>query len=271
MRTAADALQTAPLPGRPGRALRAALRSHWRHYVAEAAGLAFFIACASVFTVLLEHPASPVHQALAGHEVGRRAVLGVGMGFVIVAIVYSPWGKQSGAHINPAVTLAFWYLGKLRGADALWYGVAQVLGGLAGAGWCEQVLGRYYAHTSVHHITTRPGPDGAGVAFGAELLISFVSMAVLLGALHHARLEKVAGWLIGGLIALYILVETPYSGMSLNPARSLASAVAAQDFRALWVYLVAPPLGMGLAAVLCRGWRRGRAGGAEPPHYPAPG
>ena len=90
MRTAADALQTAPLPGRPGRALRAALRSHWRHYVAEAAGLAFFIACASVVTVLLEHPASPVHQALAGHEVGRRAVLGVGMGFVIVAIVYSP-------------------------------------------------------------------------------------------------------------------------------------------------------------------------------------
>ena len=271
MRTAADALQTAPLPGRPGLALLAALRSHWRHYVAEAAGLAFFIACASVFTVLLEHPASSVHQALAGHEVGRRAVLGVSMGFVIVAIVYSPWGKQSGAHINPAVTLAFWYRGKLRGADALWYGVAQVLGGLAGAGLCKQVLGRYYAHTSVHHITTRPGPDGAGVAFGAELLISFVSMAVLLGALHHARLEKVAGWLIGGLIALYILVETPYSGMSLNPARSLASAVAAQDFRALWVYLVAPPLGMGLAAVLCRGWRHGRAGGAEPPHYPAPG
>ena len=58
--------------------------------------------------------------------------------------------------------------------------------------------------------------------------------------------------------------------MSLNPARSLASAVAAQDFRPLWVYLVAPPLGMGLAAALCRRWRRGRVSEVEPPHYPAP-
>lgn len=270
MKSGADTHQTALPPGRPGLALLAALRSHWRHYLAEAVGLAFFISCASVFTVLLEHPASSLHQALVGHGVARRAVLGVGMGCVIVAIAYSPWGKQSGAHINPAVTLAFWHLGKLRGADALWYVVAQVLGGLAGAGLCKQVLGRYYAHPSVHHVTTRPGPAGAGVAFGAELLISFFSMAVLLGALHHARLEKMAGWLIGGLIALFILVESPYSGMSLNPARTLASAVAAQDFRDLWVYLVAPPLGMGLAAALCCRWRRGRVSEVEPPHYPAP-
>ena len=202
MKSGADTHQTAPLPGRPGLALLAALRSHWRYYLAEAAGLAFFISCGSVFTVLLEHPASSLHQALVGHGVARRAVLGVGMGCVIVAIAYHPWGKQSGAHINPAVTLAFWYLGKLRTADALWYVVAQVLGGLASASLWKQLLGPYYAHPSVHYITTQPGPDGAGVAFGAELLISFVSMAVLLGALHHARLEKVAGWLIGGLIAL---------------------------------------------------------------------
>ena len=226
------------------------LRCHWRHYLAEAAGLAFFITCGSLFTVALEHPASWLHQALPDMVLLRRGLLGVGMGLVIVAIVYTPWGKQSGAHINPAVTLAFWQLGKMRRADALWYVVAQVLGGLGAAALWAVVLGRYYAHPSVHYVTTKPGPAGIGTALAAEFLISFMLMGVLLGALHHPRLKKAAGWLVGGLLLLYITFETPYSGMSLNPARSLASAVVASDFRGLWVYFVAPPAAMWLAAVL---------------------
>ena len=255
--------------------------------MAEAVGLAFFMTCGSLFTVALEHPASPLHQALAGHDVLRRGLLGIGMGLVIVAIVYSPWGKQSGAHINPAVTLAFWQLGKLRAVDAWWYVLAQVLGGVASAWFWALVLGRYYAHPKVHYVTTQPGPLGVGVAFVAEFLISFVMVAVLLAALHHPRLKPAAGWLVGSLILLYIVFETPYSGMSLNPARSLASAVAAQDYRGLWVYLLAPPVGTWLATVLFRRVHHGQplacaiaAGCAtapnslhfleEPPHYPAP-
>ena len=99
-------------------------RQHWPHYVAEAVGLAYFVSCASVVVILLEHPISPVRQAI-GSAVLRRAVQGVVMGLVIVSITYSPWGKRSGAHINPAITLAFWRLGRISGVDSLWYVMAQ--------------------------------------------------------------------------------------------------------------------------------------------------
>jgi aquaporin Z len=244
--------------------LLAAFRCHWRHYLAEAAGLAFFITWGSLFTTALEHPASPLHQALSG---------------------YSPWGKQSGAHINPAVTLAFWHMGKIRGVDALWYVLAQVLGGIASACFWTLVLGDYYSHPSVHHVTTKPGPEGPGVALAAEFIITFILMATLLTALHHKRLKKVAGWLVGSLLAIYILFESPYSGMSLNPARSLASAVVADDYEGLWVYFVAPVAATWLATVLFLRFHHGQplacaivAGceaasnsshAEEPPHYPA--
>ncbi|MBF9239239.1 aquaporin [Hymenobacter sp. BT683] len=239
--------------------LLAAFRCHWRHYVAEAAGLAFFITCGSLLTVALEHPASPLHQALLGEEVLRRGLLGIGMGLAIVTIVYSPWGKQSGAHINPAVTLAFWQLGKIRPADALWYCLVQVLGGLGSAWLWAQVLGPHYAHPTVHYLTTKPGPTGTAVAFLAEFLISFILMGAMLLALHHPRLKKAAGWLVGALIWLYILVETPYSGMSLNPARSLASAVVANDFQGVWVYIAGPLGAMWLATVLFLRYHHGQA------------
>ncbi|SFQ76163.1 MIP/aquaporin family protein [Hymenobacter arizonensis] len=267
--------------------LYVALRCHWRHYLAEAAGLAFFITWGSLLTVAFEHPASPLHQALPGSqfEMVRLGLVGLGMGLVIVAVVYSPWGKQSGAHINPAVTLAFWQMGKIRLADALWYVLAQGLGGIASAWLWAKVLGGYYAHPSVHYVTTKPGPAGPGVAFVAEFIISFILMGVLLTALHHKRLKKVTGWLVGALLAIYILFETPYSGMSLNPARSLASAVVADDFESLWVYFVAPTTAMWLATMLFLRFRLGQplacaiVAGCEatpnsphaeaPPHYPA--
>ena len=75
----------------------AALRRHWSHYLAEAAGIAFFVVCAGSLTILLEHPASPVRQALQTQDMARHCLLGAGMVLVIVCIVYSPWGKRSGA------------------------------------------------------------------------------------------------------------------------------------------------------------------------------
>lgn len=90
--------------------------------------------CASLLTVVLEHPASPVHQALVAQGAGpvlRRVPMGVGMGLVLVVLAYIPWSKRSGAHINPAVALAFWHLGRIRRADALWYGLAHTTGSLA--------------------------------------------------------------------------------------------------------------------------------------------
>ncbi|MGH7166316.1 MAG: aquaporin, partial [Nitrospiraceae bacterium] len=109
--------------------VRDALARHWPEYLMEAAGLAVFMISAAVFTTVLEHPASPVRQAITD-PVLRRALIGLAMGLTAIGIIYSPWGKQSGAHLNPAVTLTFLRLGKIQVADALFYVLAQFAGGL---------------------------------------------------------------------------------------------------------------------------------------------
>lgn len=258
-----------------------ALRRHWPHYLAEAAGLAFFVTSSSLLTLSLEHPASPLHQALLAHNAGpvlRRVVLGIGMGLVLVVLTYNPWGKRSGAHINPAITLAFWQLGKIQGADVCWYLLAQAGGGIGALLLLRVWLLPYYAHPLIHFMTTKPGPGGTGLAFAAEFGISFGLMALLLFALYSAALKEATGWLVGALVASYIVWESPVSGMSLNPFRSLAAAIIAQDFASLWVYLVAPTVAMWLAAVIFqRLYLTGKSRpaqpesifpSAEPPRYP---
>ena len=259
--------------------LHYALRRHWPYYLTEAAGLAVFVTCSGLLTLALEHPDSPLHQWLMAQGAGptlRRVPLGVGMGLVIVILTYNPWGKRSGAHINPAITLAFWQLGRIRRADALWYGLAQLAGGVSTTVLLKALLMPYYAHPSFHFGTTRPGPDGAGIAFIVEFVISFGLMLVLLLALRSARFKKAAGWLVGALLVVYVIWESPYSGMSLNPFRSLASAVAAGELDHIWVYLLAPPAAMWLAARLFQlfFWHP-RPGSAdadaeELPRYPDP-
>ena len=279
---------TPPLTTFP-RQLARAWQRHWPHYVAEAAGIGFFVACAGLLTVLLEHPASPLAAVVPASKLLRRAWLGAGMVLVVAAIVYSPWGKRSGAHINPAVTLAFWQLGKVRAADAVWYVLAQFTGAVVVALLLLLALGpQWYGHPSVEYTVTQPDPALGGwpVALGAEFGISFVMMMVLLVALHSAKLKAWAGWLLGLLLALYITFEAPLSGMSLNPARSLGTAVAAGNYSGLWLYFLAPPLAMWLATVVFRRFYHGEdlecailAGcaptpssphspGEEPPQYP---
>ncbi|RFP64785.1 aquaporin family protein [Hymenobacter lapidiphilus] len=225
-------------------------KRHWSNYLTEAAGLFLFLFMASLITTTVHYPGSWLARQLAGQQVLGRALIGLVAGLTVVVIVYSPWGKRSGAHLNPAVTLAFWQLGKIKPADACWYLLAQVVGALLAGQALLALLGRYFTHPKVNYALTLPGPQGTAIAFGAEFSITFGMVAVLLLALHTKRLQNLAGWLLGALLAFYIVVETPYSGMSLNPARSLGSAVAAHNYTALWLYLVAPPLAAWLAAVL---------------------
>ncbi len=226
---------------------------HWPEYAMEAALLGAFMMCACAVTALVEHPASPLRAALPG-AFSRRAVIGIAMGFTAIGLIYSPWGQQSGAHFNPAVTLAFLRLGKIGVDDAAAYVAAQCAGGLAGVMLAHAALGMAIAHPAVAFAVTVPGSAGAGVAFAAEFAISAVLMAVVLvlGNGAHARWTGVA---CGLLVAGYIAGEAPYSGMSMNPARSLASAVFAGRWTSFWVYLAAPPLGMLTAAELCMRWR----------------
>ncbi len=215
----------------------------------EAAGLGAFIVSACVFGVLLEHPGSPLRQVIADGFV-RRTLMGLAMGATAIAIIYSPWGQQSGAHINPSTTLTFLRLGKVEPWDAFFYAAAQTAGGAAGVGLVALLLPEAVAHPSVHYVATVPGSAGVAVAFAAEVAISFGMMTLVLWVSNTPALSRSTGVLCGGLVALYISLEAPLSGMSMNPARTLASALAAGDFTSLWLYFTAPPLGMLAAAEL---------------------
>lgn len=232
-----------------------ALKHHWPEYLIEAAGLGLFMISAFSFGTLLEHPSSPVHQVVANQTL-RRFLMGLAMGTTAIGIIYSPWGKQSGAHFNPATTLTFFHLGKVARWDATFYIVAQFLGGPLGAIIAALLLSPRAAHASVNYVATVPGALGSLVAFAAEVAITFVLMTVILHVSNNRKLHKFTGLCAGALVAAYITIEAPISGMSMNPARTMASAIVGNQWTALWVYFTAPLIGM-LSAAEVYIWRRG--------------
>src|SRR5262245_54767656 len=242
-----------------------ALRRHWPEYLIEATLLGLFMLSAGSFGVLLEHPSSPVHRALADPAL-RRALMGCAMGLTAIALVYSPLGKRSGAHMNPAVTLSFLGLGKVAPRDALFYVLAQFTGGALGLLACARIYGGRLADPHVNYVATLPGEHGIPVAFAAELAISFLLMSVVLRVSSRPSLARYTGLFAGTLVALYITFEAPLSGMSMNPARSFGSALLAHAWSAYWIYLVAPLAGMSLAALLHSRSRHARASCAKLHH-----
>jgi aquaporin Z len=234
--------------------LAEAFARHWPEYLMEAFGLGAFLFAACVATALLEHPMSPLNHFLED-AFTRRVLMGALMGLTAVAIISSPWGKRSGAHINPAVTLTFYTLGKINGFDAFFYVLSQIAGAAAGVALALLAVGTPLRHMAVNYAATVPGPGGLAPAFTAELLISLLLITTVLLVSNHRRLFPYTPWFAGALVALYISWEAPVSGMSMNPARTLASALFAADWRGWWIYWLAPPLGMLLGALLYRAWQ----------------
>lgn len=220
-------------------------------YAIEAACLALFLVAAAAFTVLLEHPDSPARMLLVDPRL-RRALMGLAMGLTAAALIYSPLGMRSGAHMNPAVTLAWLRVGRMRTDHAVGYIAAQFAGGLAGMAVASVLFASYIADASVAWVITRPGDGGRLPAFAAELAMTFVLLSVVLELSSRVRWQKWSGVVAALLVALYITLAAPISGMSINPARSFAPAVFAGQFEDLWIYFVAPPLGAFAAAELHR-------------------
>ncbi len=252
---------------RPVRAL--ILKRHWPEYLLEAFGLGLFMVSACGFGILLFHPASPV-PALIPSPFERRALMGTAMGLTAIVNIYSPWGRRSGAHLNPAVTLTFLRLGKVDPRDTVGYIAGQFAGGVLGTLLAAAVFHRYIADPSVNYVATVPGPGGWGPAFLGELVISFGLMLTVLTVASHPRLTRLTGCFAATLVALYITFEAPISGMSMNPARTVGSAIPAMVWDAWWIYFTAPPLGMLLASELHRRFlAAGRAHCAKMDHDPA--
>ena len=240
----------------PALSALASLRAHWQEYLMEAGLLGAFMVSACVFGALYEFPDSPVREAIASSLL-RRILMGASMGLTAIAIIYSPWGKQSGAHINPSVTFTFLRLGKIKLWDAIFYMAAQFFGAALGVALVGRFLGEKLADPTVRYVVTLPGKDGPLVALLAEFAIAFGLMSAVLYFSNHHRLDRYTGLVAGLLVATYITLEAPFSGMSMNPARTFGSGFSAELWTGLWIYVTAPPLGMLVAAEVYL-WRKGR-------------
>ena len=221
----------------------------------EAGGLAFYMLVTCAFATLLQHPASPVRHFI-GSPILRRALMGSVIGATVVAIVMTPWGKQSGGHFNPAITFAFYRLRKVELWDALFYMAAQFSGAVSGVTIAAYVLRHAPENAAIRSAVTTPGAYGSAGAFIAELVISFILMTTILVASNHEPLARYTPYFVGVLYAVYITFETPLSGMSMNPARTFGSAFHAGYWHAIWIYFISPTLGM-LASAKIFLWARG--------------
>jgi aquaporin Z len=140
-------------------------------------------------------------------------------------------------------------------ADALFYVLAQFTGATTGVFASAFLLNPWISHPAVNYAVTVPGAAGTAIAFGAELLISFLLMTVILFVSNSKTLPAFTGLIAGILVATYVTLESPLSGMSMNPARTLGSAALAHTWTAWWIYFTAPPIGMLAAAELFLGLR----------------
>jgi MIP family channel proteins len=167
-------------------------------------------------------------------------------GLVVMAMIYA-LGDISGAHLNPAVTIGFYLARRMEGNLVLPYIVSQCLGGLAAS---LLLHGLFPSHRTLG-ATIPAGP--LMQSFVLEIVLSCILMFVILAVSTGSKEKGItAGIAIGAIVGLEALFAGPISGASMNPSRSLAPALVSGNLDQVWIYLLAPVLGVGLAIVGCR-------------------
>ena len=219
---------------------------HWPEYGAELAGTAWLVFVGLSGVVFNMAPGMPGGRLIpdASLRLWVTGLIFAGSGSLYTI---SPWGRLSGAHLNPSVTLAFWVRGKVREHDVLGYLAAQFLGATLGALLIAFVWGSHAVDVGIG--VTNPGMGHmASAAFWSELAMTF---SYVLGILFFVSQPPLLRWtplmnwiVVSGLVWL----AAPVSGTSLNTARSFGPALVSGQWHDQWIYAVAPPLGAMLAA-----------------------
>lgn len=178
---------------------------------------------------------------ISGGAIGHLGICTV-FGLVVMAMVYS-FGDVSGAHINPAVTIAFWLSGRFPFKEVGPYVAAQCVGSLAAC-----ALLAFLFPNDATSLGTTMVSDGIVQAFIMELVITFLLMLiVIMVATGSKEVGTLAGIAIGASVAVLALVAGPVTGASMNPARSLGPALVSGQLENVWIYLLAPIIGAALA------------------------
>lgn len=247
-------LRDRPLSGAPTK------RWHWRLYVCEALATTVMMVLGLSACILLTASSSPIAHMLRAHPILQTALCGLCFGLAGTAAALSRFGKVSGAHLSPSVSLAFSISGRLQWPDMLGYFGAQTVGAFLGTGlvWAAGKLLPDWGHlaTQAHYAGTFPTPMLSPIwVMGAEVLATAGLILVICWFVSHPRFNRLAPW----WGALYFCLMNPLvawmSGDSTNFPRSLAPALVADHLGGIWVYLVGPFLGSGAAALLVQsGW-----------------
>ena len=172
--------------------------------------------------------------------------IAITFGLIVMAMIYAI-GEQSGAHINPAVTIAFWAAGTFPKKEVLPYIIAQISGAILASATLY-----YLFPTHLTQGATIP-LNSNSQAFVLEVILSFILMFVIIKVSTGSKeTGRMAGIVIGGVVGLEAMFAGPITGASMNPARSIAPALFSGDLQYLWLYILAPIIGMLLACVFCK-------------------
>jgi aquaporin Z len=221
----------------------------WLVYRAELLGTALLLAFGLSAVILDFGQGSPVAKIIPDAGL-RRLLTGFLFGTTGAMIALSPLGKESGAHINPVVSLSFYLMGKLPLRNVIGYVLAQLTGAVLG---CLPLLAWGAIGRSIDFGATSPGAGYGPVwALAGEIVTTFALIVGLFFFIRHHRLRRFTPALFPFLYAIMVYLEAPISGTSTNPARSFGPAVISGQWYAWWVYWLGPLVGALLGVLLFR-------------------
>ncbi len=226
----------------------AATRSTIALFGAELIGTALLLLC-GLSVVIFNWGTGSIVTSLIPSEPIRRAVTGFLFGTVGCLVTLSPVGKISGAHINPAVSVAFWLRGKMKTQVMVGYVCSQMIGAVIG---CLPLLLWGEQGKSVHYGNTEPGNAGLLAAFFGEVLTTVTLITTIFLFVGSKKFRNYTPYTMPFLYGFMVWNEGPFSGCSTNPARSFGPAVISQVYTDYWLYMAAPLTGVVLVVGVFR-------------------
>ena len=221
---------------------------HPAEWACEFIGTAFQLLLGFSVVAVLEAPGAPGTE-LIGSSALRLVLIGVAFGVLAAIVALSPLGRRSGAHLNPAVTLGFFARGHTHLHDLIGYVIAQIAGALVAAAGFAALWGHWAAELD----DARTAPAGTvdpWAAAGIEAALTLGLLVVIFAMVSSHRTARWTPAVVTGALSGLIWAGAPYTGASMNPARTLGPDIVSGGYPALWVYFLGPPVGALLAAGL---------------------